>query len=247
MAKTVIGVLQSAEQARQAVEELLKGGFEQQAVGVVWGDVGREGQAAMQGGSTGTAIGAPAGLLLGAVALAVPGIGPVLAAGHALALIGTTTLGALAGGIVGALVKKGIPEEQANFFAEGLRRGGALVTVLAKTDQDASRALEILKRHGADEIHARIVQWRGLGWRGPLAAMSRKTSKKAQKEKPATAQQEPREAPASEGAIGVEPGVPFAAVEVYAVEIEIPEDAYAGPERRMNQGAYSGEDRRQAA
>ncbi len=193
MAKTVIGVLQSAEQARQAVEELLKGGFEQQAVGVISADFAREAQAAIQGGSTGTAIGALAGLLLGAVALAVPGIGPVLAAGHALALIGTTTLGALAGGIVGALVKKGIPEEQANFFAEGLRRGGALVTVLAKTDHDASRAVEILKRHGA------------------------------------------------------EPGVPFAAVEIYAVEIEIPEDAYAGPERRMNQGAYSGEDRRQAA
>jgi outer membrane lipoprotein SlyB len=237
MAKTVIGVLQSAEQARQAVDELLKSGFEQQAVGVISADFAREAQAAIQGGSTGTAIGALAGLLLGAVTLAVPGIGPVLAAGHAVALIGTTTLGALAGGIVGALVKKGIPEEQANFFAEGLRRGGALVTVLAKTDQDASRAVEILKRHGAEKIDERIVQWRGLGWRGPLAAMSRKTSKKAQKEKPATAQ----------GATGVEPGVPFAAVEIYAMEIEIPEDAYAGPERRMNQGAYSGEDRRQAA
>jgi outer membrane lipoprotein SlyB len=230
MAKTVIGVLQNAEQARQAVDELLQSGFEQQAVGVISADFAREAQAAIQGGSTGTAIGALAGLLLGAVTLAVPGIGPVLAAGHAVALIGTTTLGALAGGIVGALVKKGIPEEQANFFAEGLRRGGALVTVLAKTDQDASRALEILKRHGAEKIDERIVQWRGLGWRGSLAAATRKAPKKA-----------------GEGATGVEPGVPFAAVEIYAVEIEIPEDAYAGPERRMNQGAYSGEDRRQAA
>src|SRR5258708_2396665 len=192
MAKTVIGVLQSAEQARQAVEELLKGGFEQQAVGVISADFAREAPAAIQGGSTGTAI--------------------------------------------GGVVKKGIPEEQASFFAEGLRRGGALVTVLAKTDQDAARALEILKRHGAEKIDERILQWRGLGWRAPLAAMSRKTSKKAQKEKPA-----------SERATEVEPGVPFAAVEIYAVEIEIPEDAYAGPERRMNQGAYSGEDRRQAA
>ncbi|HEX9431926.1 MAG TPA: hypothetical protein VF936_03960 [Burkholderiales bacterium] len=186
MAKTVIGVLQSAEQARQAVEELLKGGFEQQAVGVISADFAREAQAAIQGGSTGTAI--------------------------------------------GALVKKGIPEEQASFFAEGPRRGGALVTVLAKTDQDAARALEILKRHGAEKIDERIVQWRGLGWRGSLAAATRKAPKKA-----------------GEGASGVEPGVPFAAVEIYAVEIEIPEDAYAGPERRMNQGAYSGEERRQAA
>src|SRR5258708_33249037 len=125
MAKTVIGVLQSAEQARQAVEELLKGGFEQQAVGVISADFAREAQAAIQGGSTGTAIGALAGLLLGAVALAVPGIGPVLAAGHALALLGTTPLRALAGGLVGALVKKGSPERPASFFAGGLRRGGA--------------------------------------------------------------------------------------------------------------------------
>src|SRR5258707_6564950 len=184
MAKTVIGVLQSAEQARQAMEELLKSGFEQQAVGVISADFAREAQAAIQGGSTGTAI--------------------------------------------GALVKKGIPEEQASFFAEGPRRGGALVTVLAKTDQDAARALEILKRHGAEKIDERIVQWRGLGWRGPLAAMSRKTSKKAQKEKPATAQQEPREAPASEGATGGETGVPIAAVGIFAVAVRIPNDAHAG-------------------
>src|SRR5258707_1812788 len=58
MAKTVIGVLQSAEQARQAMEELLKGGFEQQAVGVISADFAREAHAAIQGGSTGTAIGA---------------------------------------------------------------------------------------------------------------------------------------------------------------------------------------------
>src|SRR5258708_37553141 len=125
MAKTVIGVLQSAEQARQAVEELLKGGFEQQAVGVISADFAREAQAAIQGGSTGTAIGALAGLLLGAVALAVPGIGPVLAAGHALPLIGTATLGALARGSVGAPVKKRIPAAPANRVRQGLpRRGG---------------------------------------------------------------------------------------------------------------------------
>src|SRR5258708_35363776 len=99
MAKTVIGVLQSAEQARQAVEELLKGGFEQQAVGVISADFAREAQAAIQGGSTGTAIGALAGLLLGAVALAGPGIGPVLGAGPALAALGTTPPAAPARGI----------------------------------------------------------------------------------------------------------------------------------------------------
>src|SRR5258707_14153224 len=96
MAKTVIGVLQSAEQARQAMEELLKSGFEQQAVGVISADFAREAQAAIQGRSTGTAT--------------------------------------------GALGNKGIPEEQASFFAQGLPPGGALVPALPKTAQDSGPA-----------------------------------------------------------------------------------------------------------
>jgi hypothetical protein len=152
MAKMVIGVLPNAEQAQQAVEELLKSGFEQREVGVISADLAREAQAAIEGGSAGTAIGALAGLLVGATALVIPGIGPVLAAGPALALFGTTTLGALAGGIVGALVKKGVPEGEANLYAEGVRRGGALVLLLAKTDELASRAVEILKRYGAEKV-----------------------------------------------------------------------------------------------
>jgi hypothetical protein len=245
MAKTVIGVLQNAEQAQKAVEDLLKSGFDQREVGVISADFAREAQAAIQGGSTGTAIGALAGLLLGVTALAIPGIGPVLAAGPALALIGSTTLGALAGGIVGALVKKGIPEEQANFYAEGVRRGGALVTVLATTDERASRAVEILKRHGAEKVDERILQWRGLGWRGPFRGRQ-----EAPKKPPATAPVKAEPHPvtaAGQGTSGVEPGVPFAAVEVYAVEIEIPEDAYSGPERRVGKGEYRGDERRQAA
>jgi hypothetical protein len=263
MAKTVIGILQNAAQAQQAVEELLKSGFDKREVGVISADFAREAQAALEGGSAGTAVGALAGLLIGATALAIPGIGPVLAAGPALALIGSTTLGALAGGIVGALVKKGVPEEQANFYAEGVRRGGALVTVLARTDELAARAIEILKRYGAEKVEERIIQWRGFGWRGPFSRgqeAAKRAPKKSQKAKAAAAEEKPREAPATppvkaepqpvvpagQGATGVEPGVPFAAVEVYAVEIEIPED-YSGPERRVNKDAYRGEERRQAA
>jgi hypothetical protein len=267
MAKTVIGILENADEAKKAVEELLQSGIDRQAVGVISADFAKEAEAALRGGSTGTAIGALAGLLIGATTLAIPGIGPVLAAGHAVALIGTTTLGALAGGVVGALAAKGVPEDQANFYAEGVRRGGTLVTVLARTDELAARAVEILRRHGAQRIQERILEWRGLGWGGLLrrarkgepAKAENKASRQAPRPQPQP--EAPREAPPTppvkaephpvlaageREAIEIEPGVPFAAVEVYAIEIEMPEE-YAGPERRAKQGEYRGEERRKAA
>jgi hypothetical protein len=257
--KTVIGILENAEKARQAVDELLKSGFDRREVGVLSADFAREAEAALRGGSTGTAIGALAGLLIGATALVIPGIGPVLAAGPALALIGSTTLGALAGGIVGALKAKGVPDDQANFYAEGVRRGGAIVTVLARTDELAARAIAILQRYGAEKIDERILEWRGLGWRGIAGGarkaerpkQGKKASKKqpeAQREAPATppvpAEPQPVVAAGEGGSPEVEPGVPFAAVEVYAVEIEVPDEVV---ERRTNQGEYRGEERRRAA
>jgi hypothetical protein len=111
-------------------------------------------------------VGGLAGMLLGAAALMIPGIGPVLVAGPALTLFGGTTLGMLAGGLIGGLTAKGIPEDDAHFYAEGVRRGATLITVAAKTDEDSKRAVEILKSHGAADLGERMEQWKREGWSG---------------------------------------------------------------------------------
>jgi hypothetical protein len=221
--KTVIGIVENADQAKQAVEELLKSGFHRREIGVISSDVMREAAAALSGGSTGAAIGGLAGMLLAASAMVIPGIGPVLAAGPALTLVGGTTLGALAGGIVGSLKAKGIPEDQANFYAEGMRRGGTLITVLARNDDLAARAVDIIKRHGALDVEERVAQWRGLGWSGRFGSKEGAEKASMQEQKP----------PA-----GVSP---IAAVEVYSVVIETPD------ERRVQTGEYGGPERRKAA
>jgi hypothetical protein len=166
MATTVIGLIEDPSEAQKAVDELQKAGFGKDDIGVITTDTMREAATAAAGASTGMLVGGLAGMLIGAAALMVPGIGPVLVAGPALTLFGSTTLGLLAGGLIGGLTAKGIPEDDAHFYAEGVRRGAALITVVAKTDELARRAMEILKSHGAADPGERMEQWRQQGWSG---------------------------------------------------------------------------------
>ena len=101
--------------------------------------------------------------LLGLVSLAVPGIGPVVAAGPIVTAIGGAILGAAAGGIIGALVDLGVPEEHAHYYAEGIRRGGTVLT-LQTDDTRAQRAVEVMQLHGVQDIHDRVAEWRRQGW-----------------------------------------------------------------------------------
>jgi hypothetical protein len=165
MAKTVVGLIDNQDEAQKVVEELLRSGFERNEIGVISNEVRREVAAAVSGASRGIAYGGLAGLLAGAAALALPGVGPVLVAGPALPLLGAA-FGAVAGGIIGGLKSKGVPEEDAQFLAEGVRRGGTLITIYARSDELAQRALEIMKRHGAVDLNERAAEWRRLGWGG---------------------------------------------------------------------------------
>jgi hypothetical protein len=104
------------------------------------GDAGTE---AATGATTGALVGGGAGLLAGIGALAIPGIGPVVAAGWLVATLAGAVTGAAAGaatgGLIGSLTNSGVPEREANVYAEGVRRGGSLVTV--RTDD--ARAVEV--------------------------------------------------------------------------------------------------------
>lgn len=129
------------------------------------------GAGAGMGAGIGAAIGGIGGLLVGLGALTIPGIGPVIAAGPLAVALTTLTgagVGAVAGGVtgglLGALIGLGIPEKEAEFYAEGVRRGGVLVTVKAE-DSRTDQIMDILNHHNPVDIHDRAVQWREQGWK----------------------------------------------------------------------------------
>jgi len=177
--KTVVGLFEYYQDAERAVNELNSRGFGKTDISIAARDrvlqdrmTGGKEQAVAEsagaGAIGGTAVGGIAGLLVGIGALAIPGIGPVLAYGPLAAAIGSTVagagIGAAAGGLIGALVGLGIPEEDANFYAEGVKRGGVLVTVRASDDR-ASEAMRILQQANAADVDTRRSEWTQSGWK----------------------------------------------------------------------------------
>jgi uncharacterized protein (TIGR02271 family) len=179
MAKTVVGLMDSFNEAEKVVDDLVRNGFAREDVGLVAQDEGerapsqrttrREGgseaEGAMKGAGAGAAIGGVAGLVLGITGLAIPGIGPIIAAGPIAATLAGAGVGAVAGGLIGGLTNLGVPEEHAHYYAEGVRRGGVLVTVACE-DSRAADAASIMRRHGAVDIEKRAAEWKESGWSG---------------------------------------------------------------------------------
>lgn len=171
--RTVSRLFDSYEQARQAVTDLEGAGIPASDISIVANNVDkshdRDGdgvddraEGAGAGAGVGATLGGAAGLLTGLGILAIPGVGPVVAAGW----LASTALGALAGGaaggVIGALTQAGVDEEDAHVYAEGVRRGGTLVTVRADEDI-ALRADAILDRSGVG-ASARRDAYREGGW-----------------------------------------------------------------------------------
>ena len=119
-------------------------------------------EAAGGGAAIGGTIGGVAGLLAGLGMLAIPGIGPVVAAGWLVSTAALGIGGGVVGGIIGALTQSGMSDEEANFYAEGVRRGGSLV-VARVADGQAARAEAILDR-SAVNIRDRMAMWEKTGW-----------------------------------------------------------------------------------
>ena len=120
-------------------------------------------EGAGKGAGIGAAIGGAAGLLTGLGLLAIPGVGPVVAAGWLVATAAGAAAGGLAGGIVGALTQAGVSEEDAHVYAEGVRRGGTLVT--ARVDDASVSQLEtVLDRSALRAGDLRSSYTKG-GWK----------------------------------------------------------------------------------
>jgi hypothetical protein len=177
MNRTVVALYDTLQDAQQAVQDLVDHGFPRENIGLVASDASGEyaryltpGQAevtAGQGAGFGAVVGALTGVIVSLGTLAIPGIGPVIAAGPLVAGLTGAGVGAVAGavtgGIVAGLVKGGVPEEEANMYAEGIRRGGTLVSVFV-TDMTYGDARHVLDAHHPVDIHERAGTWRQQGW-----------------------------------------------------------------------------------
>lgn len=167
--KTVTGLFDSYQDAEMAVRDL-------ESAGVPSGDISivshqKTKSAAGEGASAGAGIGAVAGgaggLLAGLGMLAIPGVGPVVAAGWLVATVAGAVAGAAvggaAGGMVGALISAGVSEDDAHVYAEGVRRGGTLVTV--RTDESKIPDVEaILHRYKWVDVAERRRLYAEQGW-----------------------------------------------------------------------------------
>ena len=180
MTKTITALYDTYPQAEDAVRRLEAAGVPHADISIAANRAGVGGLAADQrkdesattadaetGGILGAAIGAGGGLLAGLGLIAIPGVGPVIAAGWLVSMVvgaaAGLVVGGVAGGLVGALTGAGVPEAHANIYAEGVRRGGALVTARVD-DGQATRYAEILDQLGTVDIAARGEQYRQSGW-----------------------------------------------------------------------------------
>jgi uncharacterized protein (TIGR02271 family) len=141
---TIVGLFSDRSQAEAAINDLKRAGFAEDEIGVAMRDRTAQGELVEDTG-TQAAEGATKG---GIGAIAIPGLGPIFAAGWLGSTLAGAGIGAAAGGILGALVGAGVPEEEARHFESGFKSGGILVTV--KASRRAGEAVDVLRRHGAD-------------------------------------------------------------------------------------------------
>jgi hypothetical protein len=149
--ETVIALFHSQADAEQAIQDLKDAGFPRDAIGVVLRDPSYghgplpatgpvlPGETATAGALGGGILGGVVGLLAGVGALALPGVGPVIAGGVLVPSLTGAGVGAAAGGVLGALIGLGIPDSAARYFEEGVRQGSVLVMVDAGARREAAR------------------------------------------------------------------------------------------------------------
>jgi hypothetical protein len=161
--KSVFGIYPSRSAVENAVTALRDTGFQQSDVSVLLPEnLGnreiatqkntKAPEGATAGAGSGAVIGGTLGWLVGIGALAIPGLGPFIAAGPIMAALAGAGVGGAVGGVTGALVGMGIPEFEAKRYEGRLQKGGILVSVHCDTSEEMKRAKDILQRTGAEDI-----------------------------------------------------------------------------------------------
>lgn len=120
-------------------------------------------EGASTGAGIGAALGGAAGLLTGLGVMAIPGIGPVVAAGWLASTALGAAVGGTAGGLVGALTQAGTPEDEAHYYSEGIRRGGTLLSI--RVPDGRRSEIEALLGSDAVDVDERSAVYREAGWK----------------------------------------------------------------------------------
>jgi hypothetical protein len=161
--RSVFCLVRDEAQATDIVDNLRSAGFSSNDVSVLLPDKSstrefahekntKAPEGGLTGAGTGGGLGGVLGWLVGIGALAIPGLGPFIAAGPIMAALAGLGVGAAAGGIIGALIGMGIPEYEAKRYESRLREGRILIAVHSDNSEETSRAKEIFERGGAEDI-----------------------------------------------------------------------------------------------
>jgi len=157
------GIYSNEATADTAVNQLLAAGFSNDDVSVLMSDLkgtkdfaAEKNTKAPEGTATGVGVGGVVGgalgLLAGIGALAIPGVGPLIAAGPIMGALAGLGVGGAVGGLVGALVGMGIPEYEAKRYEGRVKEGGILISVHCDSSEEVSKAKDLLKATGAEDI-----------------------------------------------------------------------------------------------
>jgi len=163
MSKSVFCLSHNQSQAERIVEQLKSSGFSNNDISVLFPDKSgtkdfaheqhtKAPEGAATGAGTGGVLGGALGWLIGIGALAIPGVGPFIAAGPIMAALAGAGVGAAVGGLTGALVGMGIPEYEAKRYEGKIKEGNILISVHSEDSDEVKRAKEIFERVGAHDI-----------------------------------------------------------------------------------------------
>jgi hypothetical protein len=171
--QTITKAYDTYKKARGAVDALQTAGVPMSEISVLanyqtgeeWGDFEavEQGTEAGAGAGVGAALGGAAGLLAGLGLMAIPGLGPVVAAGWLASTALGVAAGGATGGIVGSLIDSGVPEEHAHVYSEAVRRGGTLVSVQTE-DHDIAKVQAILGNYIPLDPVEQAAAYRRSGW-----------------------------------------------------------------------------------
>ena len=166
MDRTIYCLVRSSKQADSLVDQLFKKGFETREISILYPNhkAGKKDfkiktekhSKAPEGGVAGAAaggiLGGSLGLLAGIGALAIPGVGPFIAAGPIMGALSGSAVGGSVGLLLGALIGSGVPEFEAKKYESALKEGNILISVRAHDDKEMAFATEIMRKNGGEEI-----------------------------------------------------------------------------------------------
>ena len=177
--KTVVGVFSSINQAQRALSDLLATGIPSDGTHLIAGNdknrheeyLARSKSSSITTGAaaaSGASFGGGLGIVASLVALAIPGVGPIIYGGAMLTVVTGLAIGAAGGGLIGTFKNMGMSHEDAPLYQEAVRRG-AVLAIAQVDDERALDAIEIMNSHGGSDIRSEADTWRESDWSGPSA------------------------------------------------------------------------------